>query len=61
LMRNYEKPNERGQKERNYRFPRGTTAVLNQKIITKEDMKKYVTIETLSGDSNLAGDMDVDS
>jgi 20S proteasome subunit beta 2 len=54
LLRNYEKPNERGQKERNYRFPRGTTAWLNQKVISKEDMKKYVTIETLSGDDNLA-------
>lgn len=64
LLRNYEKPNERGQKERNYRFPRGTTAYLNQKIISKEDMKKYVTVETLAGDDALAegGEkMEVDS
>lgn len=63
LLRNYMKPNERPQKERNYRFPRGTTAYLDQRIISKEDMKKYVTIETLSGDDNLAtGDsMEVDT
>ncbi|QQK42473.1 Proteasome beta subunit, C-terminal [Penicillium digitatum] len=48
LLRNYMKPNERPQKERNYRFPRGTTAYLDQRVISKEDMKKYVTIETLS-------------
>lgn len=53
LLRNYEKPNERGQKERNYRFPRGATAWLNQKIINKEDMKRYVTIENLSADEKL--------
>jgi 20S proteasome subunit beta 2 len=63
LLRNYMKPNERGEKERNYRFPRGTTAWLNQKVISKEDMKKYVTIETLSGDDKLATgeSMEVDS
>lgn len=59
LLRNYERPNERGQKERNYRFPKGTTAYLNQKIISKEDMKKYVVVEEVSGDRDLA--MDVDS
>jgi 20S proteasome subunit beta 2 len=63
LLRNYMTPNERGEKERNYRFPRGTTAWLNQKVISKEDMKKYVTIETLTGDDNLATgeSMEVDS
>lgn len=59
LLRNYEKPNERGEKARNYRFPRGTTAYLNQKIISKEDMKKFVVVEEASGDKDLA--MDVDS
>jgi 20S proteasome subunit beta 2 len=36
---------------------------LNQKVISKEDMKKYVTIETLSGDDKLATgeSMEVDS
>lgn len=63
LLRNYEKPNPRGEKERNYRFQKGTTAWLNQRVISKEDMKKYVTIETLSGDSNLAAGekMEVDA
>jgi 20S proteasome subunit beta 2 len=63
LLRNYMTPNERGEKERNYRFPRGTTAWLNQKVISKEDMKKYVTIDTLSGDDNIATgeSMEVDS
>lgn len=59
LLRNYMKPNERGEKERNYRFPKGTTAWLNQKVISKEDMKKYVVVEEASGDKDLA--MDVDS
>jgi 20S proteasome subunit beta 2 len=58
LLRNYMRPNERGEKERNYRFPRGTTAYLNEKIISKEDMRKYVTVEDVSGDPNL---MEVDS
>lgn len=63
LLRNYMRPNERGLKERNYRFPKGTTAWLNQKIISKEDMKNYVTIENLSGSDELAtGEkMEVDS
>ncbi|ODM15070.1 Proteasome component PUP1 [Aspergillus cristatus] len=59
LLRNYMKPNERGEKERNYRFPKGTTAWLNQKVVLKEDMKKYVVVEEVSGDKDLA--MDVDS
>jgi 20S proteasome subunit beta 2 len=58
LLRNYMRPNERGEKERNYRFPRGTTAYLNEKIITKQDLRKYVTVEDVSGDPNL---MEVDS
>lgn len=58
LLRNYMKPNERGEKERNYRFPKGTTAWLNQKVISKEDMKKYVVVEEVSGDKDLAMDVD---
>lgn len=54
LLRNYMKPNERGKKERNYKFARGTTAWLNQKIISKEDMRKYVTVEELSANVDLA-------
>lgn len=63
MLRNYMKPNERGRKERNYRFPRGTTAWLDQKVISKEEMRKYVTVEEVSGDKSLAaGDkMEVDT
>ncbi|CBF86148.1 nucleophile aminohydrolase [Aspergillus tetrazonus] len=57
LLRNYMRPNERGQKERDYRFPKGTTAYLNEKVFTKEDLRKYVTVEEISGDPNL---MEVD-
>lgn len=63
MLRNYLRPNDRGQKERNYRFPRGTTAWLNQKIISKEEMRKYVTVEEVSGDPDLVvvEKMDVDT
>lgn len=62
LLRNYLKPNERGQKERSYRFARGTTAVLNEKIITKEEISKYVTVEELgTTDETAVGEkMEVD-
>lgn len=63
LLRNYMKPNERGKKERNYRFPKGTTAYLDQKIISKEEMRKYVTVQDLSADQDLVvvEKMDVDT
>ena len=48
LMRNYIKPNERSRKERNYRFPRGTTAWLKEKIVTKEELGRYVTVHELA-------------
>ncbi|EER23919.1 proteasome component, putative [Coccidioides posadasii C735 delta SOWgp] len=63
LLRNYIRPNERGQKERTYRFTKGTTAWLDQKIITKEEIGRYVTVHELSGDADavVAEKMDVDS
>lgn len=63
LLRNHITPNQRGQKERNYRFPRGTTAVLNEKIITKDEITRYVTVEELGTTSETAvGEkMDVDA
>jgi 20S proteasome subunit beta 2 len=63
LLRNYIRPNERGQKERNYRFPKGTTAWLKEKVITKEDIGKYVTVQELSSDEDVVvvEKMDVDS
>jgi 20S proteasome subunit beta 2 len=63
LMRNYKTPNTRQPKQRNYRFQRGTTAVLNEKIITKEEISKYVTVHELK-DGDIAGTaetMDIDS
>ena len=63
LMRNYITPNTRQPKQRNYRFPKGTTAVLNEKIITKEEISKYVTVSELKDEDVTAAAevMDVDT
>ena len=63
LMRNYITPNKREHKQRNYKFERGTTAVLNEKIIKREEISKYVTVHELKDDSvaATAETMDVDS
>ena len=63
LMRNFMKPNERGRKERSYKFARGTTAVLNEKVIKREEISKYVTVQELSSDEDVVvvEKMDVDS
>jgi len=62
LMRNHIQPNQREQKKRNYRFEKGTTAVLNEKIITREEISKYVTVHELpnDGEGEAAEKMDVD-
>jgi 20S proteasome subunit beta 2 len=62
LMRNFIRPNERAPKQRNYKFAKGTTAVLNEKVITKEEISKYVTVHELEDDSvgATAETMDVD-
>jgi len=52
LLRNYITPNQRVKKERNYKFARGTTAVLNQKIITKEEIGRYITVQELGTGSD---------
>ena len=44
LLRNYLRPNEREVKQRDYKFRRGTTAVLKEKVITREEISKYVTV-----------------
>ncbi|KAL1899702.1 proteasome core particle subunit beta 2 [Ceratocystis pirilliformis] len=44
LKRGYIKPNERTPKLNNYKFQRGTTAVLNEKIIKKRDLSKFIDI-----------------
>jgi len=62
LLRNYIKPNVREKKMRDYRFKKGTTAVLAEKIITREDISKYVTVHELDDAdvSATAEKMDVD-
>lgn len=58
LKRNYITPNEKSAKLQSYKFPRGTTAVLNEKIIKKSDLGRFVTVEEVP----LEGEkMDVDS
>ncbi|KAK0731514.1 nucleophile aminohydrolase [Lasiosphaeris hirsuta] len=47
LKRNYIKPNERTQKLKSYKFARGTTAVLNEKIIRKEDLGNFVSVQEI--------------
>ena len=63
LLRNYLTPNTRQPKQRNYRFDKGTTAVLNEKVITKEQINKYVTVHELNDDSvtATAETMDLDT
>lgn len=61
LLRNYIQPNQREKKMRNYKFQKGTTAVLNEKIITREDISKYVTVHEVEGEEQVAEKMDVDS
>lgn len=63
LLRNYITPNQRESKRRNYRFPKGTTAVLNEKLITREEISKYVTVHEVKddGEGAAAEKMDVDA
>lgn len=63
LMRNYIKPNQRDQKQRSYLFKRGTTAVLKEKVITREEISKYVTVQELPSDDDVVvvEKMDIDA
>lgn len=61
LLRNYITPNVREHKMRNYKFARGTTAVLNQKVITREEISKYVTVQDIGdGEVGVGEKMEVD-
>ena len=62
LIRNYVKPNQREQKQRSYLFKRGTTAVLKEKVITRDEISKYVTVQELSSDDDVVvvEKMDID-
>ncbi|KAF2481873.1 proteasome core particle subunit beta 2 [Neohortaea acidophila] len=62
LLRNYITPNVREQKMRDYKFAKGTTAVLNEKIITKEEISKYVTVQDIGdGEAGVGEKMEVDT
>ncbi|EPS36385.1 hypothetical protein H072_10087 [Dactylellina haptotyla CBS 200.50] len=64
LMRNYITPNVRVPKELNYRFERGTTAVLQEKIIQKDELRRYITVTEVDakGEATLTTDvMQVDA
>ncbi|KAF7563470.1 hypothetical protein G7046_g608 [Stylonectria norvegica] len=58
LKRNFITPNEKGAKLQSYAFPKGTTAVLNEKIIRKNDIGRYVSVQEVPVDD---GKMDVDT
>ncbi|KAH7273942.1 proteasome core particle subunit beta 2 [Fusarium solani] len=58
LKRNYIKPNEKEPKLQSYAFPKGTTAVLNEKVITKNEIGRYVSVEEVPLDDSK---MDVDT
>ena len=62
LLRNYIKPNQREVKQRDYKFKRGTTAVLNEKIITRAELSKYMTVQELPSDDDVVvvEKMDID-
>jgi len=64
MMRNYVMPNVRMPKEQSYKFARGTTAYLNEKVVERKDLKRYVTIVDLSASApsgTVSGDaMEVD-
>jgi 20S proteasome subunit beta 2 len=57
LKRNYITPNQKEPKLQSYRFEKGTTAVLNEKIIKKEEIKRYITVEDVPVEEK----MDVDT
>jgi len=50
LLRNYQRPNERSEKEQSYKFSKGTTAILRQDIIPKRELRNFVTVTEETGD-----------
>ncbi|CRK26695.1 hypothetical protein BN1723_013870, partial [Verticillium longisporum] len=58
LKRGYVKPNERSAKLKSYAFPKGTTAVLNEKIIKKNEIGRYVSVTEVTSTGEA---MEVDS
>jgi 20S proteasome subunit beta 2 len=62
LLRNYITPNVREQKMRNYKFQRGTTAWLDERVVKKEDITNLVTVEDVgeTGERAVGEKMEVD-
>lgn len=58
LMRNYITPNERSQKLQTYKFARGTTAVLNQRIVKKGELSNLVSVTEIPPETE---GMEIDS
>lgn len=56
LKRGYLKPNERTEKLKGYIFEKGTTAVLKEKVISKNDLGRFIDIEQVEHEH-----MDVDA
>ena len=63
LLRGYITPNQREQKQRRYLFKRGTTAVLNERVIARDDISKYVTVQEIKDgvEPQLAEKMELDT
>ena len=62
LMRNFIQPNKREKKQRSYQFKRGTTAVLKEKVITREEISKYVTVHEVEDVEDQVGEkMELDT
>ncbi|KAL9107045.1 MAG: hypothetical protein Q9227_007991 [Pyrenula ochraceoflavens] len=65
MLRNYIRPNQRATKERNYKFQKGTTAWLKEKVTLREEFSNLVTVQEVkdsSSDSSVVvvDKMDVD-
>lgn len=58
LKRNFITPNQKSAKLQSYAFPKGTTAVLNEKIIKKDEITRYVTVQEVPVEQEK---MDVDT
>lgn len=62
LLRNYLTPNVREKKMRDYKFARGTTAVLTEKVLRREEIGRYVTVQEIGdGEAGVGEKMEVDT
>lgn len=58
LKRNLIRPNEKSSKLQSYAFPKGTTAVLNEKMIHRNEIGRYVSVHEVPLETEK---MDVDT